>query len=472
MAVVDAVRPSGDVAGRDVVGVVANLLAAVAVGSVLLNLQFAMVGPNGPLFGGGGFRVLDLIPAIVVVLATGLALVPALRPYGWLVATLGLFELAGLYLQGRGLTEDLLSLALAVGVALLLGGVLLALAAATGPGRWALAIGLGFGLVAGLPLLVSLASGLEQVAGLHRYRDEALLGLLALVTAAAGVLLARPSARGDDDPGRRVGGAVIAVVTVAVVARGLASVWQAVLNGIARASSGGFSEERARTVEAWNEAVLLGLGVAIAVALAVVAYRRGGAGLARWVVLGFAVAATAIGATPDTAGWPSVVQLIPLAAVGAALGGLAVVRLDRYVPWDALGLLVVAAGLLLGARGGLPSAAPDGVAGSLLVFGAAFALTAGLGRLSRTGPGTSGGTVAVSAVLGFATLLLCRQLFSGISLVIRPPGGSRLDAIVPLAVAGLVLVLLFWLGRPGPVGGPGDARVGGPGSDPEPVPEG
>jgi hypothetical protein len=278
------------------------------------------------------------------------------------------------------------------------------------------------------------------------------------------VLLARPSARGDDDPGRRVGGAVIAVVTVAAVARGLASVWQAVLNGIARASSGGFSEERARTVEAWNEAVLLGLGVAIAVALAVVAYRRGGASLARWVVLGFAVAATAIGATPDTAVWPSVVQLIPPAAVGAALGGLAVLRLDRYVPWDALGLLVVAAGLLLGARGGLPSAAPDGVAGSLLFFGAAFALTAGLARLCRTGPGTSGAGVAVSAVLGFAALLLCRQLFSGISLVSRAPDGPRLDAIVPLAVAGLVLVLLFWLGRPGPVGGPG--------SDPEPVPEG
>jgi hypothetical protein len=461
MTEVDAARAS-----RDVVGVAANLLAAVAVGSVLLNLQFAMVGPNGPLFGGGGFRVLDLIPAIVVVLATGLALVPALRPYGWLVATLGLFELAGLYLQGRGLTEDLLSLAVAVGVALLLGGVLLALAAATGPGRWALVIGLGFGLVAGLPVLLSLASGLEQVAGLNRYRDEALLGLLALVTAAAGVLLARPSARGDDAPGRRSGGAVIAVVTVAVVTRGLASVWQVVLNDIARAASGGFSEERARTVEVWNEAVLLGLGVAVAVALAVVAHRRGGPSLARWVVMGFAVAATAIGASPDIAGPPSIVQLIVPAAVGAALGGLAVLRLDRYVPWDALGLLIVAAGLLLGARGGLPSTAPEGVAGSLLFFGAAFALTAGLARLSRTGPGTSGGAVAVSAMLGFAALLLCRQLFSGISLVSRPPDGARLDAIVPLAVAGLVLVLLFWLGRPGPVGVPVTV------SDPEHAPEG
>jgi hypothetical protein len=279
------------------------------------------------------------------------------------------------------------------------------------------------------------------------------------------VLALRPTAP-PDGPARDAStgglkGAVLAIVAAAVVARGLAAVWQFVLNDIARSSTGGISQARAETVEAWNEAVLLGVGVAVAVILAVVAYRRGGSGLARWVVVAFAVAALSIGAFPDTMAPPFAFQLIVPAAVGAVLGGLAVARLDRNVPWDAVGVVVMVASLLGGVhRDGLYSPASDGVVGSLMIFGAVFALTAGLAGVARTGAGTAGGELAMSAALGFATLLLCRQLFTGVSLVSRPSNGPPLDAMLTMSAAAVVLVLLFWLGRSGRA------------SDPEPVREG
>lgn len=441
-----------------IVGNTANLFAGLAVAPQFF---WQVLGVNwSPVRASAGIRWLDLMPAMVVLIAVGLALVPGLRRFGWLVSAVGLVGLIGLYAQDGLFSADLLYLTLAVVLGVQLGGLLLAFAGTGAQGRWLIATGVGIGLAGGgslLGLLGGLVTGSDALA---RYPDESVVGVSALVTVAAGVWLAlRPGPSSAPGP-VRARAVLVAVGVAIVVSRVLVVGWRLVLDRIGQASTGGFSQARAETVENLNRAVLLVIGAVVAAVLLVAAYRRGGAHLARMVVAVFAVSVVAL----DT-GWPAVEVvsedrglLVEVALLGGVLAVALVSFLDRLVPWDVVGVLVMGVGLL-------GSSPPSGWSAVAVVFGVAWTLTAGLARLGGTAfgwtaggwpaGGLSRGEVGLSAVLGFATIILCGQVFGDSGRGSPRPDGPPLDQTLTLAAvaaAAVLLILLFVRQRrvPGP----------------------
>jgi hypothetical protein len=387
---------------------------------------------------------------VLALVAVGLSLAPLYR-WAWLVSAVGLAGAAGLFLQGDLLPTDGLYSALAVAMGLQLAGVLLAWTTESAQDRWALVLGLGLGMVAGRYAVVLLTDQLRRtVLQGTAHSDVLVIGLAAGLAVVAGVLLAMTA---REAPTGTVAwrGPVIGIAVAAVLGRGLLMAWQAILEDIARSSTGGISQRRAELVDSLNLLAHVLIAAVITVVLLVVAYRRGGANLARWVVVGFALMIAGVG-IPFAVG-PTVGALAPViagAAIGAAIGVVAVRQLDGGFPWDALGVAIAAVGLLLTSpRGQLELPGLVRAATIVTSLGVALALTAGLGRLADPrARGLSGRDAGLSAALGFATLILCAQAVLPVILFSSAPYGSlQLHQTVSLAIAAAVLLALFGLGR-------------------------
>jgi hypothetical protein len=446
--------------------VAAHAVAAFAVGSIVSPLTSTIARGFG-LLDGTDVNLVDwLPPPVLVLVAVGLCLVTPLRRFGWLVAGAGLAVAAGLYVQLDALPAEALYVSLAVALGLQVGGVLLALMAApTGP-RWGIIIGLGLGLVAGRYAAGVLATVLHRsVLREAAYSDVVVIGLAVGLTVVAAVVLAivvkeRP---GTDPPKWRA--PVMGIVVAAVVGRVLMVGWQAVEQNLIRSSTGGVSEDQAKTMESLNMLAHVVVVVATVAVLVAVAYRRGGPDLARWVVVGFAAAAAGIGIPLGVAGTGGARALVVAsAAAGGLLGAVAVRRLDSVFPWDAFGVAVAAVGLLLALpRGRLQLPALTPAMGAMVAAAVALALTAGLARLVDPGrPGLSGPEVGLSAGLGFAALILSAQELGPLVYMVNAPYGAlQVFQGGPVVLAALALVVLFGLGR----------RAGRPHADAVPLPD-
>ncbi len=440
----------------------AHLLAAFAVGCVALSAAFALrPGLPAPLSMSMGLDIVDVIPELIVLVAVALALVQPLRRFAWLVASVGLFGVAALYFQGDALERDELFVLVAVCTGLQLAGVLLAFADAERPQRWAIAVGFGAGAVAGkygLALVILLVR--ESLVSGSMRGDDAIVALLGAVAAAAGVVLllqSRPDSGAVESKPAAARGPFIWVLAAAAAAVVLSWLWQLVLEEVARSSTGGISQRRAEFVESMDQLARVAISVTVGVILLVAAYRRGGANLARWVVVAFGVAATSI-AIPivfRTSAGPFtetdlLVRLVVPAVIGAIAGAAAVRYVDRWFPWDALGIALGAAAVMLTSRRGqleLPDLAQPAMV--LGTFGLALALTAGATRLTDPGArGLSTTEVSMSAGLGVAALVMCQQVISPVAyLAVEDLRGPQLSVPLTMAGAAVVLVVLFGLGR-------------------------
>jgi hypothetical protein len=430
---------------------VAHGIGAFAVASVFAPLTYTftrgMVSPYGPFH----VDVLDLLPGLLVLAAVGVSLVEQLRRYAWLVSAAGLAVAAGLYLQGDVLPTDAVYPTLAMALALQVGGMLLALGAASARDRWAIVVGVGVGMVAGRYSAALIIDELRRtVLRASAHSDVLIVGVAAALAVVAGILLARVA------PEAPVGSVawrepVIGIAVAAVVGTGLLVAWQAVQQNIAVSSTGGISQQRAQVVESLSLLAHVLTAAVVSVILLVVAYRRGGASLARWVVVGFALAMAGVG-IPFGVGFTmrSMLPVIAGAAAGAVAGVVAVRRFDRVFPWDALGVAVAAVGLLLvSPRGRLELPELVHVSAVMSAFGVALALAAGLARLTDPdGRGLSAADVGLSAALGFAALILSAQAVVPVVFASNAPYGSlQLHQTVALAIAAVLLLGLFGLAR-------------------------
>jgi hypothetical protein len=305
------------------------------------------------------------------------------------------------------------------------GGVLAAFATSDTASRWACAVGLGVGVVAGWPMyrniLLDKRPDVLTHAGL-------LLGAIAGLVLVAGVALLVTGVRAalPSTGGANWWGPVVAVVAAAVGGRVLGRVWQTVLADMVGTTEGG-TDPRNAMIETLDQVVGIGIAVVIAVILLVAAYPRGGASLARWVVVGFALAASGMALPQDFDG-SVIVDVVPPAAAGAVAAAAMVRRADRWVPADAVGVALAAVAVLLSSPGSMERPASQG-AMIALAFTYAFTLTAGLARLvDGRGRGIIGAEVAGAAALGFAVLLLAEPVFT-------PPGFLQASVYQPVQVS-------------------------------------
>ncbi len=432
---------------------VAHLIGALAVGCVVASAISALVFAM-PLWGtlSDGFDVIDVTPELAVPVAVGVAFVRPLRRFAWLVSAAGLLGMAGLYVQGTALEMNQLLPLLAICVGLQLGGALLALAQASPEARWAIAIGLGGGMVAGR--LTSRLIITNLLSGEHR--DEVVVTAFGVIAVAAGIILLRrrPPERSEVD--RPDWGPVVAIAIAIMAAVGLTMVWQVVLDGIARSSIGGISESQAASVEATDTLVRIMIGVTVGLVLTVAAYRRGGPNLARWVAVASGLAVTS---ATIPAQYSSDADLVGPALVPAVLGaaaGAALVRwADRRFPWDALGVALAAVAAFVNTyRGPLEM---TGLVESSKIFGwfgLGLGLVAGLARLAVPAPdgspgrGLSVGDVSLSAGLGVAAFVLWQRVVSPLAFEAEPQD-SGVPSALPLVMlaASVVIAGLFGLAR-------------------------
>ncbi len=445
--------------------VAAHLLGSFAVGSVALAAAF-LVGQGllVPYVMSAGFDIQSLTPELMLLVAVGVALVAPIRRFAWFVAAAGLFGVAGLFLQGDALQRDHLLTLLAVCAGLQFAGLLLAFADAGGPGRWAIAVGFGAGAIAGkYTLALAVWAARDGLFSGTLHGDDAVVALLGAVAAVAGLIVLRspqPRPEAAEAKAAPVRGAVIWLVAAAVAAVVLSRLWQLVLDDIAQSSTGGMSQHQAEVVESTDVLVRVLIGATVGAILLVAAYRRGGSNLARWVVVAFGVAATSVAiptvftspASADAA--MSELDLFVLGAVPAAIGALAgaaaVRSVDRWFPWDALGIVLAAAAVVVTTNRGRIDL-PDLIQPALVLgsFGLGLALTAGLARLAEPDArALSANEVSISAGFGVAALVLCQQLISPVTYLVRQDVSSP-QLAVPLTMLGaaVVLVVLFGLGR-------------------------
>jgi hypothetical protein len=147
-----------------------------------------MVSPYGPFH----VDVLDLLPGLLVLAAVGVSLVEQLRRYAWLVSAAGLAVAAGLYLQGDVLPTGAVYPTLAMALALQVGGMLLALGAASARDRWAIVVGIGVGMVAGRYSAGLIIDELRRtVLRASAHSDVLIVGVAAALAVVAGILLVR-----------------------------------------------------------------------------------------------------------------------------------------------------------------------------------------------------------------------------------------------------------------------------------------
>jgi hypothetical protein len=415
---------------------------------------------------------LQYVPAVLAVCAALVCYaipqwLPRLAPTGgWVAVAIGSIGAFGV-LQSD---ETALGVALAVGICL--GGVLVVLGA--GSAAPAVAGGLAGGL-ATAPMALWLAA---WVFGDPSGWAISPIRLQLTVAAGLAVLAAVMTHVAEDtDPGDR--GSVTGIVVVTVVA-GLAvaaeAVRRAVAESVLETRTGQVSARRMDAVTTFNEVAFVGIAVGVAIVLAAYAYRRGKADAARWVCVAFGLAAPiALGLEVSFEYQPGASTLVLIVAAVAVAAGVLLTRYaDRAAPWDALGVLLAAVGLLLvpgSVQEELGSSIPAKV---LLGAGLGLGLGSGLGRLAlpRTAPagsglagsGLAGSTVsgsapsglvprreiASTAALGFAAMVLAGYALAPVvTFPLTQPRYGRLPLTGPvvMAVTALVLVLLFGFGR-------------------------
>jgi hypothetical protein len=422
--------------------VATNLVAAFLAGSLFLPLAVQLGGYQYflPYDTEISVNIADVARAMVLLVALAVSLT-AVRQLGWILSAVGMAMEVYLLYEGNGLPQDAFFPILAVAVGLHLGGMLAAFVTSDTASRWACAVGLGVGVVAGQHIYrnILLAERPDILS-----QDGLLMGAIAALVLVAGVALLVPGVRVAVPSSGRANwwGPVVAVVAAAVVGRVLWRVWQTVVADMVRSIEGG-TDPRNAMIETLDQVVGIGIAVVIAVILLVAAYRRGGASLARWVVVGFALAATGMALPPDFDG-SVIVDVLAPAAVGAVAAAAMVRWADRWVPADAVGVALAAGAVLLRSPGSLEHPTSEG-AMIALAFAYAFTLTAGLARLTDArGRGLAGAEVAGAAALGFAVLLLAEPVFT-------PPGflqayvdqPVQVSRVLTLAGAAGVLLVLF-----------------------------
>ncbi len=425
--------------------VIAHLVAALAIGSVA---PFLVLWTS-PTYAFGvapsAFELVDIAPQLVVVVAFALALlsrVPGLgwlRSAGWLVAAAGLLGFAALYFQGNSLDGQTLTLALVVVIAVQIVGLLLAFVRAEGSSRWAVATGLAAGIAGGRDAVALLVRDVRDRLfpdGLHG--DDVVFAALAVVIAVAGVVVLVSGRRTSPAPvaswpatwWSAVRWPLVAVALASALAVGLTRLWDVRLDAIQQSYLGGISEEQAQQVQTWDQLARLGIAVLVAIVLAFAAYRWGGAGVARWVLVAFGIGLLVAGIQGLHA--YDITWLTALLGAAGAVAGAALVRfIDRAFPWDALGLALASAVFFLGAPAGAELVA---------VFGLGIAATSGALRLapapgqSVTEVGAGGATLA--GALGLAAWVLTHQVVAPAAALYRDDlGGLDLAAYAVLLAA-------------------------------------
>ena len=437
------VSPPSIRANASFLPVATNLVAAFLAGSLFLPLAVNVGGYRYflPYHADISVDFSDVARATVLLVALAVSLT-AVRQLGWILSAVGMAIEVFLLYQGNDLPQDAVIPILAVAVGLHLGGMLSALATSDTASRWACAVGLGVGVVAGRSIYSNILLAERPDLLSH---DGLLMGALTALVLVAGVALLLPGVRAAV-PGTGAAnwwGPVVAVVAAAVVGRVLWRVWQGALADMVRSTLGG-TDSRNAMIETLDQVVGIGIAVVIAVILLVAAYRRGGASLARWVVVGFALATTGMALPLNFDGSVIVDVLVP-AAAGTVAAAAMVRWADRWVPADAVGIALAAGAVLFSSPGNMEQPASEG-AMIALAFAYAFTLTAGLARLTDArGRGIAGAEVAGAAMLGFAALLLAEPVFT-------PPGFLQVYLYQPvqvsrvLALAGAAAVLLVLFG--------------------------
>ena len=396
-------------------GLLSAACASVAFANLLFGLAIITKLGSIPIW-----RVYLLLPTVAALATMTVILAaqrfPALSGGGYPFVAAGSLLAAAV----NGLSDDRIRIVVfgaAAGVTL--GGLALAATAAPGLERLAIGAGLAAGVVANRAIV--------QLLPEHRppYLRFVIAGGVAVLAA---VLVARRraalAAAGNDagnDAGRPFG------ATLAVAVAG-----GAVIAGLLLLSSDP-PTSRMRYG-------LMGLAGIVALLMAWMAYRRAGAQGARWPLLGFALAGgLALICFPLQR--PLTTTMAVIATGGAVLGAALAFAAPRLMPWEAFGVVAMAAGLLQthAIEGPLLGIVNDRlVLGSGLVLGGAgFALGAGLVLAASLPSGATG------MAIGFVTLLLTAQAVGPVadeSMIPDDPNLSIAAAAAALLIAGLFVV--------------------------------
>ncbi|MBX6751644.1 MAG: hypothetical protein IRY85_18625 [Micromonosporaceae bacterium] len=474
---------AGSVRG-DAWATVAAFLGALGVGFIFAKLWSGEAGWY--LFGSTYWLSADptwprLVPALAVATIM-LAAVLAGR-WGWVVACVGLALHFGVheFSLGRWLDYGGTALVLVAAGTAGVGGALAAFGVADRAGRLAIGAGLALGVYSHLtPLDAPLAASSTDT----RLR---LLTPLALCAVAAVVWFVRgtgrsgpgpsvPKPSGSGSPGSAGGPAAEAAaetvavsgatgapparrpwVTVAMAVGAAVGVTllylglMAVLDSVARRSG---SQRRQEMVELLYQVGLFGIVVAVGVVLGIYAYRRSGSVAARWVLVGLATgtAALFIGGGPALS-WvmePTVDKWLVsgVATAGVLLG--AVLSRFALVPWDGLGLVALAVGIVLRSpQGQIELAKQDATVRLFVVFTVGFVFAASLCALATQtalrglgGPGEAAALVG----LGFAASVLATSVIFPAYLLVNQRGSLALGPAIAVGIMAVAALALYGLG--------------------------
>jgi hypothetical protein len=431
----------------------AGLLGGLVAGNLTQLGQTTIVFNSVLLHDRTGFGV-----GVLVVAALLPAVLPALRRFGWFVAAAGtliiilspplpteLDQIGGPPLLGGPIRMTALIAAAAIG--LILGGALLS----AGTGTAAERIGVVGGLVVGFVAGASQSIAALALAGIERAYP---FGASFVLFVAAGVVVAlrrpRPSTLDSSvgagwlDLAVMVGlGALVSFVTI--------------FPRYAQADPPGIF-----LVPRWWSAGLWWVaGGLIVLVLFVVAMARAGSAGGRWVIAGAALAASAqslLGFGPLSARNPARdgLQALDLAVVAVAAGlGILAMWLAGRVPWDAIGLMLLAVPLFAVVRFQTDFFGPGGrapvttVVGSIAFATAGFALAAAATRLVRLAarPGLRAG-VWRCVGLGMAAAILTDQAIFQPVISTNRVHPDPLDVLTPwglCVIAGVLIVLLGFI---------------------------
>jgi hypothetical protein len=233
----------------------------------------------------------------------------------------------------------------------------------------------------------------------------------------------------------RTWGALAVVPCIAVVALGLRLGMNAELRRLTTTGD----------IEKFDEIGTAVLAGAVALVFAVYAYGRGGAPVARWVLVGFGygLASDTGGTRASLFGWQ---WLWPLVLIAGVVVGIGVARRTReHIPWDAIALVGLAVAVVVNSPRGITGmdASASGLVFYASSFMMAFALAAGLGLLVSQ-PGAD-----LSAVgLGLAALLTTVAIVWRPQLVLPGIDDMRLPNGIAVGLAGLAVLGLARLARP------------------------
>jgi hypothetical protein len=442
----------------------ANLIGAVAGGAALSLWGLTLVQASALqyLVRSQAVGSWDFVAVVVVVLALIIAVLPIGAQMAWFVAASGVVAnvLVMAFVPQAG-GANLLWLAASAG--LLLGGLLKAMGTLAPLSRPMVAFGAALGLVTAPGLYAG--SGYARTAGNELTLKIVLVA--ALTAAGVGVLLARlirgPQSPAETAPRRRPAdpyrtsrtGPVVMAATMALVAVGLDLAARSMLSVV--------GPSQANLTVMLNRIGQIATGVVVLAFLLVYAYRRGGPGLARWVVVGFAYAVPFVLGAPwemsVQVGWFPIAMLVP---VGVVAGVLFIVVAGRFGPWDGFAVLGMGVAVFVTSNRGVPQLdrwTPQLILLGALGVGAALGagLTLGLRAAASTGSrhtapqrgeGASPAHAAGSAGLGFVSLVLGLQTLGPVVLLDdQRTGDMRLSGSIALAAAVLSLLTLFWLDR-------------------------